>query len=154
NCSRSEGSLPGSAGKGESRPPAFGKCSLDRACPQLESGFRNDFVTPAKLGASAHARSGGDGERTSLQVSVKDTRLLQLDALGALDVAFDLARDDDGVRTHAARELGAGFDRKVALDADITLEATGEANVARAFDLALDGDIGGDHGFTSLTRGT
>src|SRR5690606_8813380 len=46
-----------------------------------------------------------------------------------------------------AVELGAVFDAQVALHVDVALEAAGDADVAGAFDLAFDGQIGGDQGF-------
>src|SRR6185503_18079126 len=110
------------------------------------------LVAPAELHSAAHARAGRYGERAAFQVSVEDASRQQLDARGALDVAFDLTPDRDRVRAHAARELGARVDRQITLDVDITLELSRDAHVARAIDLARDGDVGGDDGFLRVAR--
>ena len=80
------------------------------------------FVAPAKLGASAHARARRKGNRTCLEIAGQHTGVEQLDALRAFDVPFDLAADDHGIRADAARELGAGVDREIALDMDVALK--------------------------------
>jgi hypothetical protein len=43
--------------------------------------------------------------------------------------------------------MRARLDRQVALDVDVALELSGDADVARAFDLAFDDEARGDDGF-------
>ena len=64
-----------------------------------------------------------------------------------VDVALDLAADDHGRGIDLAGDVRALLDRDVALHVDVALEAAGDADVARALDLALDGDVGGDQRF-------
>ena len=57
------------------------------------------------------------------------------------------------VGAHAAGQLGAGLDGEIALDADVALELAGDAYAAAAFDLAFDGDVGGDQRFLAGQAG-
>ena len=93
-----------------------------------------------------------------LEVADEHAGVEQLDALRGFDVAFELAGDDDLLRAHATVELGALLDGQVALDVDVALELAGDADVAGAFDLAFDGQVGGDQrfldfGFAARRRG-
>src|SRR6185312_7089184 len=92
---------------------------------------------PAELDLASHARTGRDREGAGLHVTRDDAAFLQLDALGALDVALELARDGDRLGTYLAVERGAGIDRQVTVDLHVALEATGKTDVTRADDLAL-----------------
>ena len=59
----------------------------------------------------------------------------------------ELAADDDDARLDLAFQVGAGIEGDVAVDLHVALETTGDAHVAGADDLALDGEIGGDDRF-------
>src|SRR5690606_23316809 len=143
---RFRGWSPCSAGRRGLRPPFPGAgCSWRGVAARLVA--LAVLVVPAEVGLAAHARAGGDGERAGLDVADQHAALLQLDQRGALDVAFQLAGDDHALGAHAAGELGAGLDGQVALDVDVALELAGDADVARAFDLALDGEVAGDQRF-------
>ena len=96
------------------------------------------LLVPAKFRATAHARASRDGQRAGLQIAVEHACLKKLDAGCRIDVAFQLAANDDGIGAHAAGDLRAGLDREVALNVDVALEVAGDANVAGAFDLAFD----------------
>ena len=52
-----------------------------------------------------------------------------------------------------AGQLGAGLDGEIALDVDVALELAGDAHAAAAFDLAFDGDVGGDQRFLAGQAG-
>ena len=55
---------------------------------------------------------------------------------------------------HLAGQVGTRLDVEVAVDADIALEPSRHAHVARSLDLAFDGQVRGDDGLSSLaTRG-
>jgi len=62
-----------------------------------------------------------------------------IDTGGGIDVAIELAADDYGVGLYAAGHVRARLNRQIALDVDVSLEVTGDADMARAVDLALDG---------------
>src|SRR5690606_15916419 len=91
------------------------------------------------------ARTGGDRERVRLDVAVDRAGFDQLDPGRGLDVAFQFARHVHAVGPHAAGDLRAVLDGQVALHVDVALEAAGDADVAGTLDLALDGQVGGDH---------
>src|SRR5215831_3065700 len=90
---------------------------------------------PAEFGLAAHPCAGSDGQRAGLQVADHHTRSKQIDVGRFLDVAFELAGNRHLVGANAARQLGARFDREIALDADVALELAGDAYAAAAFDL-------------------
>src|SRR5262249_21157537 len=100
---------------------------------------------PTELDLTAHAGTCGHRERTGLHVARDDAAFLQLDTLGVLDVALELAADGHRLRTHLAVERGAVIDGEVAVDLHVALEATGKADMAGADDLAFDGQIGSDN---------
>src|SRR3546814_13012101 len=58
------------------------------------------------------------------------------------DVAVQLAGHHHLLGLDAAAELGALLDGQVALHVDVALELAGDADVAGAFDLAFDGQVG------------
>ena len=119
-----------------------------RSAPLLRlPAFDALVVVPAEIGLAAHARAGRDGQRAGLEIADHHAGLQQIDARGALDIAFQFAGDRDLVRAHAAGELGAGLDGEIALDVDVALELAGDADAAAAFDLAFDRDVGGDQRF-------
>src|SRR5262249_2930432 len=139
---RFAGSPSGSAGRcAWHLPPPVERCSRGLASPQRECRLRRVLFPPPEFSATAHARSGGHGQRAGLEIAVQDAGIEQLDAGRALDVALDLARDRNRVGADAAGQLGTGLDRKVALDVDVTLEPAGEPHMAGAVDLAFDGDV-------------
>src|SRR3546814_13484856 len=70
--------------------------------------------------------------------------LEQLHARGRFDVAVQLAGHHHLLGLDAAAEFGALLDGQVALHVDVALELAGDADVAGAFDLAFDGQVGGD----------
>src|SRR5690606_23349698 len=96
-------------------------------------------VIPAALDVAADARAGGDGEGAGLDVADQHGGRLQLDALGRLDVAFELAGHGHALGAHAAVEAGAAVDGQVAFDVDVALDLAGDADMPAAGDLALDG---------------
>src|SRR4029079_19192628 len=100
-------------------------------------GARLAFAPTPNCAAAAHAGACREADGARLEIAGEHARVEQLDALGALDVSLDLAADDHRVGAHAARQLGTGIDRQVALNVNVALEAAGETNVSRAFDLAF-----------------
>src|SRR3982750_3360545 len=100
------------------------------------------FVVPAEFRLAAHARTRGNGERTGLEIADQYASLLKLDLRGRFDVAFELARDRDFLRAHAAVQFRIFLDREIALHVDVALELAGDAHVTGAFDLAFDRDVG------------
>ena len=70
-----------------------------------------------------------------------------------LDVTFQFAGDRHLVGAHAAGQLGAGLNGEIALDVHVALELAGDAHAAAAFDLAFDGDVGGDQRFLAGQAG-
>src|SRR5215472_1308415 len=118
--------------------------------------FGAGFALVAKLDLAAHARARGDGEGACLDVAIDDARLEELDPLGILDVAEELAPDAHDARLDVPFEARPGIEAQVPVDLHIALEAAGDAHVARADDLALDGEVRGEEGFLPFLawRGT
>src|SRR4051812_35046294 len=77
------------------------------------------LLVPAEFRLAAHARTRGDGERAGFELAVENAGLQQLDARGGIDVAVELAADDDGVGFHSAGQVRTGLDREVSLDVDV-----------------------------------
>src|SRR5262249_51991015 len=98
------------------------------------------------LDLPAHAGAGGDGQRARLHVPADDAALEQLHPLGVLDVALELPTHGHSLGPHLPIDIGAGIDGEVAVHLHVALEAAGDAYVAGADDLALDGEIGSDDG--------
>src|SRR5262245_50639162 len=73
---------------------------------------------PAELRPAPHARAVRDRQRSRADVAVHDAALVQLDALGAFDVALDLAGHDDRAGAHGTGQVRPGFDRQRAVDVD------------------------------------
>jgi hypothetical protein len=111
------------------------------------------LVIPAELDVPAHARAGGDGDRSRLDVADDHSAFEDVDPLGRFDVALQLSADHDDRSQHLARQVRARLDVEVAVDAHIALEAAGDAHVARSLDLALDAEVRRDDGFAALTAG-
>ena len=88
--------------------------------------LRSPFITPVEASSTAEAASMLPSEFTA---------------------------DGDGLRLHAAGQFRARLDRQVAFDVHIALEVTGDADVARAFDLAFDREPGRDDRFFLLHSG-
>jgi hypothetical protein len=59
---------------------------------------------------------------------------------------FELAADDHCVGLYATGQVRARLDGQVALDVDVALEVTGDTDMSRAFDLALNGEPGSNDG--------
>ena len=129
------------------------RCHSPRHVAAVLAGFRALAVVPPELGLTAHAGAGCDRQRTGLQVADHHAGRQQFDVRGFLDVAFQFAGDRDLVGAHAAGQLGAGLDGEIALDAGVALELAGDAYAAAAFDLAFDGDVGGDQRFLAGQAG-
>src|SRR4051812_23800403 len=97
-------SPPGSADRyAWFRPEVSGRwCSRNLAVAQRQRRFGEHIVAPAEFGAATHLRARRNGEVPRFQIAVEHARRQQLDARGALDVAFDLSADRDRVRVNAA----------------------------------------------------
>jgi hypothetical protein len=67
-----------------------------------------------------------------------------------------LPSSSPAITTFSARTLpvsfAPAFDGEVALHVDVALELAGDADAARAFDLAFDGDFGGDQRLAARAR--
>src|SRR5690606_7504770 len=158
--SRSPGSWSCSAGRCAWHLPRRGVRSLD----QVEAGLvllrlvvlalaRAGAVVPAALDVAADARAGGDGQGAGGDVADDHGGGLQLDPVGGFDIALELAGHGHALGAHATVEARAAVDGEVAFDVDVALELAGDADVAAAGNLALDGEVGGDDRFPGLRRG-
>src|ERR1700756_5151531 len=114
-------------------------CSVDRcaSCPRSPSGWRRScaaealglafgaaFALVAELDLAAHARAGRDREGAGFDIAVDHARLEQLDPLGILDVADELASHAHHARLHLPFEARAGFEADVTIDLHVAFEAT------------------------------
>src|SRR4029453_13122028 len=99
---------------------------------------------------AAHPRASGYRQRARLQVACQHARGRQIDRVRGVDVAFELAADDHGLRAYLTGQLRARLDRQVALYVYVAVESSGNSYVATALDLAFDRESGCDHGFLQL----
>lgn len=120
-----------------------------RPCPwpALQLG-----LVPAAFDVAADARARRDGWRVPALTSPISTAEGSSSTRSAdsFDIAFQFAGHGHAPGAHAAVEAGAAVDAQVALDVDVTLEPAGDADVAAAGNLALDGEVGGDHRLARL----
>src|SRR5690606_28822094 len=96
---------------------------------------------PAAFDVAADLGAGRNGQRAGLDVAGQHGRGEHFDLLGRLHVAVEFAGHHHLARLDAAVEAGAFLDPQVALYVDVALELAGDADVAAAFDLALDGEV-------------
>src|SRR5690349_14840612 len=75
----------------------------------------------AELHLAAHARARSHGERSCLDVAVDDAGLEELDALGVLDVADELAAHAHDARLDVPFEPRARIQAHVAIDLHVAL---------------------------------
>src|SRR5262245_6820289 len=99
---------------------------------------------PAELDLAAHLRPGRHGEASRLEVTDQRPGLLELNPRVRNEVTAHLAADQHGVGLDLAVDGRAGLDRQLALHVDVALEASGDPDVAVAFDLPLDGEARGE----------
>src|SRR5579863_7423504 len=111
------------------------------------------LVFPTEFDVATHARTGGNRDRSGLDVAHDDAAFLNVDPLGIFDVALKLAADHHDGGQYLAGQMGSGLDAEVAVDAHVAFESSRHAHISRTFDFALDVQIRGNDRFSALRRG-
>src|SRR6202050_2006801 len=91
------------------------------------------LLFPAVFNVAAHARAGRHRDRPCLHVADDDAHFQYIHPLCGLDIALQFAADHDDARQDLSRQMGAGVDREITVDADIPLEPAGHAHIAGSF---------------------
>src|SRR5580698_5560364 len=120
-------------------PSAAGRTALMTSMPRSCGSVRQARAgLPAKLHMTAHARACGDRDRARLYITGDDTGGEYVDLARIENIARELTGDDDRAGVDLAFHMRTRLDRDRALDRQVALEASGDADAAVTADLALD----------------